>query len=66
MSGGAKTSGTFPLAVRLPGLGNVRVVVSLTNAEVTGTSAGVVSHRADWRAPRIMTLSLQRWPIDPF
>ena len=34
---GDKTYGTFPLAVRLPGLGKVRLVVSFKNAEVTGT-----------------------------
>jgi hypothetical protein len=54
------------LAVRLPGLGNVRLVVSLKNAELTGTSAVLVSNRADWSAQRIMTLSLQRWPIETF
>jgi hypothetical protein len=32
-----KTSGTFPRAVRLPGLGTVRLVVSCKNAALTGT-----------------------------
>ena len=63
---GATTSWTFPLAVRLPGLGKVRLVISCKNAEVTGTSAVLVSHRADWHAPRILTLYVQRWPIAPF
>jgi len=63
---GDKTSWTFPLAVRLPGLGKVRLVVSFENAALTGTSAVLVSNRADWSAQRIMTLSLHRWPIAPF
>jgi hypothetical protein len=61
---GDKTSWTFTLAVRLPGLGTVRLVVRFKNAELTGTSAVVVSHRVDWDAPRIITLSVQRWPIE--
>ena len=63
---GDKTSWTFTLAVRLPGLGKVRLVVSFKNAELTGTYAVLVSNRADWSAQRIMTLYLQRWPIETF
>jgi hypothetical protein len=63
---GDKTSWTFPLAGRLPGLGTVRLVVRLKNAELTGTYAVLVSKRADGRAQRIRTLSLQRWPLAPF
>jgi len=63
---GDKTSWTFPLAVRLPGLGKVRLVVSFQNAALTGTSAVLVSNRADWSAQRIITLYLQRWPIETF
>jgi hypothetical protein len=63
---GDKTSWTFTLAVRLPGLGKVRLVVSFNNAELTGTSVVLVTHRVDWGAPRIMALSLQRWPIETF
>jgi hypothetical protein len=63
---GDKTSWTFTLAVRLPGLGTVRLVVSFKNAELTGTSAVLVSNRADWHAPRIIPLSVQRWPIETF
>ncbi len=61
-----KTSWTFTLAVRLPGLGKVRLVVSLKNAELTGTSAVLVSNRVDWDAQRIRTLYVQRWPIETF
>ncbi len=63
---GDKTSWTFTLAVRLPGLGTVRLVVSFKHAELTGTSAVLVSHRVDWDAPRIITLYGQRWPIETF
>jgi hypothetical protein len=53
---GDKTYWTFTLAVRLPGLGKVRLVVSFKNAELTGTSAVLVSNRVDWHAQRILTL----------
>ena len=52
--------------VRLPGLGKVRLVVSFKNAELTGTYAVLVSNRADWTVQRIITLYLQRWPIETF
>ena len=58
------TSWTFTLAVRLPGLGKVRLVVSFKNAELTGTSAVLGSNRVDGPAHRILTLYVQRWPIE--
>src|SRR6266705_1128724 len=61
-----KTYWTFTLAVRLPGLGKVRLVVSFKNAELTGTYAVLVSNRVDWNAQRLITLYLQRWPIETF
>src|SRR5262249_1092610 len=61
-----KTYWTFPLAVRLPGLGKVRLVVSCTNAELTGTYVVLVTNRVDWSAQRIIVLYLQRWPIETF
>jgi len=63
---GDTTSWTFTLAVRLPGLGKVRLVISFQSAELTGTSAVLVSNRVDWHAPRIITLYVQRWPIETF
>src|SRR2546427_8753839 len=63
---GDKTYWTFTLAVRLPGLGKVRLVVSFKSAELTGTYAVLVSNRADWNAQRIITLYVQRWPIETF
>src|SRR3989475_8506871 len=63
---GDTTYWTFTLAVRLPGLGKVRLVVSCKNAELTGTYAVLVSNRADWNAQRIITLYVQRWPIETF
>src|SRR5438093_3597863 len=61
-----KTYWTFTLAVRLPGLGKVRLVVSFKNAELTGTYAVLVTNRVDWGAQRIIALYLQRWPIETF
>jgi len=63
---GDKTSWTFTLAVRLPGLGKVRLVVSFKSAELTGTYVVLVTNRVDWSAQRIIALSLQRWPIETF
>jgi SRSO17 transposase len=63
---GDTTYWTFTLAVRLPGLGKVRLVISFKNAALTGTYAVLVSNRVDWNAPRILTLYVQRWPIETF
>jgi len=57
---------TFTLAVRLPGLGKVRLVLSFDSAELSGTCAVLVTNRVDWSAERIITLYLQRWPIETF
>ena len=57
---------TFTLAVRIPGLGKVRLVLSFENAELTGTYAVLVTNRADWSAHRIIATYLQRWPIETF
>ncbi len=63
---GDNTYWTFTLAVRLPGLGKVRLVVSFKSAELTGTYVVLVTNRVDWGAQRIITLYLQRWPIETF
>jgi len=41
-------------------------VISFKNAELTGTYAVLVSNRVDWHAQRILTLYLQRWPMETF
>jgi SRSO17 transposase len=63
---GDTTYWTFTLAVRLPGLGKVRLVISFQSAALTGTYAELVSNRVDWNAQRIITLYVQRWPIETF
>src|SRR5262245_417344 len=63
---GDKTYWTFTLAVRLPGLGKVRLVLSFAKVELTGTAAILVTNRVDWSAHRILALYLQRWPIETF
>jgi SRSO17 transposase len=63
---GDTTYWTFTLAVRLPGLGKVRLVISFQSEELTGTYAVLVSNRVDWTAQRIITRYLQRWPIETF
>jgi len=57
---------TFTLAVRLPGLGKVRLVVSFKSAELTGTYVVLVTNRVEWGAQRILALYVQRWPIETF
>jgi hypothetical protein len=61
-----KTYWTFTLAVRLPGLGKVRLGVSFKSAELTGTYVVLVTNRVEWGAQRIIALYLQRWPIETF
>jgi len=63
---GDQTYWTFTLAVRIPGLGKVRLVISFANAELTGTYAVLVTNRVDWTAHRILSTYLQRWPIETF
>jgi hypothetical protein len=63
---GDTTYWTLTLTVRLPGLGKVRLVLSFRNAELTGTYVVLVSNRVDWNAQRIITLYVQRWPIETF
>jgi hypothetical protein len=45
-----QTYWTCTLAVRIPGLGKVRRVISFENAELTGTYAVLVTNRTDWSA----------------
>jgi len=63
---GDQTYWTFTLAVRIPGLGKVRLVISFENAKLTGTYAVLVTNRVDWTAQRIIATYLQRWPIETF
>jgi hypothetical protein len=56
----------FTLAVRIPGLGKVRIVVSFEPEQLTGRSLVLVTNRVDWSAANIIGLYLQRWPTDTF
>jgi hypothetical protein len=60
------TSWTCTLAVRLPGLGTVRLVVRCKSAALPGTYVVLVTKRVDWDAPRLMTRYVPRWPIETF
>jgi hypothetical protein len=64
VSVGDKTSWTVTLAVRLPGLGKVRLGRSCAQAALTGTAAIVVTNRVEWSAQRLIALYWQRWPIE--
>ncbi|MHB8628891.1 MAG: IS701 family transposase [Aggregatilineales bacterium] len=56
----------FTLTVRLPSLGKVRLVVSFDNPQLKGTYALLVTNRLDWSAHHILSLYLQRWPVETF
>ena len=56
----------FTLAVRIPGLGKVRLVVSFEHESLTGRSVVLVTNRVDWSAAKIISLYLQRWPTETF
>jgi hypothetical protein len=54
----------FTLAVRIAGLGKVRIVVSFEDEALTGRSVVLVTNRVDWSAAKIIGLYLQRWPTE--
>jgi len=61
-----QTYGCCTLGGRIPGLGKGRLVVSFAQESWTGRSVGRVTHRVDWRAAKMISLSWQRWPTEPF
>jgi hypothetical protein len=63
---GEQTYWCFSLTVRLPSLGKVRLVISFSTAEVTGTYVVLVSNRVDWSAHKIIATYLLRWPVETF
>jgi len=63
---GEQTYWCFSLTARLASLGKVRLVLSFSNAELTGTFVGVVSNRLDWSAAKIIATYLLRWPVETF
>jgi len=62
----AHTYWCFTLAVRIPGLGKVRIVVSFEHESLTGRSVVLVTNRADGSAAKTISLYLQRWPTETF
>ena len=66
MEGREQTYGCFTLRVRRPGRGKVRIVVSFEQESLTGRSVVLVTNRVDWRAAKIVSLYLQRWPTEMF
>ena len=63
---GEQTYWCFSLTVRLPSLGKVRLVISFSNAELTGTYVVLVSNRLDWSPQTIIATYLLRWPVETF
>ena len=66
MTVGETTYWIFTLAMRIPGLGQVRLVISFEKADLTGTYAVLVTSRVDWTARRVIATYLLRWPIETF
>jgi hypothetical protein len=54
----------FTLAVCIPGVGQVRSMVSVEYERVTGRSIVLVTNRADRRAAKLIGRYLQRWPTE--
>ena len=52
--------------MRGPSLGKVRLVISFAPADLTGTYVVLVTTRLDWSAPKIITTSMLRWPVETF
>jgi Transposase DDE domain len=63
---GAHTYWCFTLAVRIPGLGKVRIVVSFEHESLTGRSVVLVTNRVDWSAAKTISMYWQRWPTETF
>jgi len=59
-----QTDWCFPLVVRIPTLGQVRIVVSCAHESLTGRSVVLVTNRVDWNATKSIGLSRQRWPME--
>ena len=58
------TYGCFTLGVRIPGLGQGRIVGSFEPEALTGRSVVLVSNRVDWSAAKIIGLYLHRRPTE--
>jgi DDE family transposase len=63
---GEHTYWCFTLAVRVPGLGKVRIVVSFEDESLTSRHVVLVTNRVDWSAAKIIALYLHRWPTETF
>jgi hypothetical protein len=63
---GEHTYWCFTLAVRVPGLGKVRIVVSFEDESLTSRHVVLVTNRVDWSAAKSIALYLQRWPTETF
>ena len=61
---GEHTYWCFTLAVRVPGLGNVRLVVSCEHEALPGRPVVLVTNRVDGSAAKSIGLYLQRWPTE--
>jgi hypothetical protein len=63
---GEHTYGCCTLGVRIPGLGKVRIVVSVEPETLTGRQVVLVTNRVDWSAAKIISLYSPRRPTETF
>lgn len=63
---GQRTYYCFPLSVRMPSLGRVRLVISFPTEAITGTCALFATRSLRMELHQVLTRYLQRWPIETF
>jgi hypothetical protein len=63
---GDQTAWGCTRAVRSPGLGQVRLVVSCEHESLAGRAGVLVTNRADWSAANLIALDWPRWPTATF
>jgi hypothetical protein len=66
VTGGEPTSWCFTLRVRIPTLGQVRIVVSCEREALTGRHVVLVTNRVAWSAANSIRLYGHRWPTETF
>ncbi|KAM3104653.1 IS701 family transposase [Phormidesmis sp. 146-33] len=56
----------FSVCARLSGIGKVRLVICFESANLSGSSAVLVTNRTDWSAKQTLSMYLKRWAIETF
>ncbi len=56
----------FTLVVRVPSLGKVRLVISFSHADLSGSYVVLITNQCAWSAQRIIETYVLRWPTETF